>query len=58
MIYYSLSTLLLTGIRDILLITTPESENSFQDLLGDGSKFGINLTYKVQTEPKELLKHL
>ena len=52
MIYYSLSTLLLTGIRDILLITTPESENSFQDLLGDGSKFGINLTYKVQTEPK------
>ena len=52
MIYYPLSTLLLTGIRDILLITTPESENSFQDLLGDGSKFGINLTYKVQTEPK------
>ena len=52
MIYYPLSTLLLTGIRDILLITTPESENSFQDLLGDGSKFGINLTYRVQTEPK------
>lgn len=52
MIYYPLSTLLLTGIRDILLVTTPESENSFQDLLGDGSKFGINLTYRVQTEPK------
>ena len=52
MIYYPLSTLLLTGIRDMLLVTTPESENSFQDLLGDGSKFGINLTYRVQTEPK------
>lgn len=51
MIYYPLSVLMLTGIRDILLISTPEDIGSYQRLLGDGSEFGINLSYAVQPTP-------
>lgn len=51
-IYYSISVLMLAGIRDILIITTPEDNESFKRLLGDGSQFGINLQYAVQPEPK------
>src|SRR6202142_3529237 len=52
MIYYPLCTLMLAGIRDILLITTPEDLLKFQALLGDGSQFGIRLQYKVQPKPE------
>jgi len=52
MIYYPLCTLMLAGIREILLITTPEDESKFQALLGDGSQFGIYLQYKVQPKPE------
>ncbi|GAA2988772.1 glucose-1-phosphate thymidylyltransferase [Microbacterium terrae] len=54
MIYYPLSTLILAGIRDILVITTPHDADQFQRLLGDGSQFGINLTYKTQPSPDGL----
>ena len=54
MIYYPLSTLMLAGIRDILIITTPADQEQFQRLLGDGSRFGINLDYKVQPSPDGL----
>ena len=54
MIYYPLSTLMLAGIRDVLIITTPEDNESFQRLLGDGSDFGIHLSYAVQPSPDGL----
>ncbi|NAW87476.1 glucose-1-phosphate thymidylyltransferase RfbA [Photobacterium halotolerans] len=54
MIYYPLSTLMLAGVRDILIITTPEDNESFKRLLGDGSDFGINLQYAVQPSPDGL----
>ena len=51
MIYYPLSVLMLAEIRDILIITTPEDNAAFKRLLGDGSKFGINLSYEIQEKP-------
>ncbi len=54
MIYYPLSTLILAGIRDILVITTPHDAEQFQRLLGDGSQFGINLSYVQQPSPDGL----
>lgn len=54
MIYYPLSTLILAGIRDILMITTPHDAEAFQRLLGDGSKFGVSITYKTQPSPDGL----
>jgi glucose-1-phosphate thymidylyltransferase len=54
MIYYPISVLMLAGIKDILIITTPEDQDGFKRLLGDGSDFGINLTYAVQPSPDGL----
>uniref|UniRef100_A0AAU2JR92 Glucose-1-phosphate thymidylyltransferase n=1 Tax=Streptomyces sp. NBC_00049 TaxID=2903617 RepID=A0AAU2JR92_9ACTN len=52
MIYYPLSTLVMAGIREILIITTPEDQEQFQRLLGDGSQFGLDLQYAVQERPE------
>ena len=51
MVYYPLSVLMLAGLRDILVITTPNDQAAFQHLLGDGSRFGVNLRYEPQPEP-------
>ncbi|TCL07364.1 glucose-1-phosphate thymidylyltransferase RfbA [Sodalis ligni] len=54
MIYYPISVLMLAGIRDILIISTPEDIHSFQRLLGDGSRFGLNFSYEIQPSPDGL----
>ena len=54
MIYYPLSTLMLAGIREIMVITTPRDEQAFREVLGDGSRFGIELSYAVQPSPDGL----
>ena len=54
MVFYPLTVLMLTGIRDILIITTPKDQEQFQRLLGDGSQWGINLSYKIQPNPEGL----
>lgn len=54
MIYYPLSVLMLAGIQEVLIITTPEDKESFERLLGDGSQFGINLQYAIQPSPDGL----
>ncbi|WP_106816222.1 glucose-1-phosphate thymidylyltransferase RfbA [Microbacterium timonense] len=54
MIYYPLSTLMLAGIREILVITTPHDQSAFQRLLGDGSQFGVDLSFAVQASPDGL----
>ncbi|AKC40434.1 glucose-1-phosphate thymidylyltransferase [Mycolicibacterium phlei] len=54
LVYYPLSTLIMAGVRDILVITTPSDAPAFERLLGDGSAFGINLTYAVQPKPEGL----
>jgi len=54
MIYYPLSILMLAGIREVLIITTPEDNSNFQKLLGDGSQLGMRFEYKVQEVPNGL----
>jgi glucose-1-phosphate thymidylyltransferase len=58
MIYYPLSTLMLTGLREILLITTPHDQEAFKRLLGDGSQLGMEITYVVQDQPNGLAEAL
>src|SRR5579862_6896932 len=52
MVYYPLCTLMLAGVRDILVISTPDDVPKFQTLLGDGSQYGIRLQYKMQPKPE------
>ena len=54
MVYYPLTTLMQAGIKDVLIITTPEDQSQFQRLLGDGSQWGINLAYEIQPSPDGL----
>lgn len=54
MVYYPISTLMLAGIRDIMIITTPEDQSAFRRLLGDGSRFGVRFVYEVQPKPEGL----
>ncbi|EPJ6123022.1 sugar nucleotidyltransferase, partial [Klebsiella aerogenes] len=54
MIFYPVSVLMLAGIRDILIITTPDDMPAFQRLLGDGSRFGVNFSYAIQPSPDGL----
>jgi glucose-1-phosphate thymidylyltransferase len=54
MIYYPMSMLMLSGIRDILIISTPSDTPRFKDLFGDGSKIGLNISYKIQPSPDGL----
>ena len=58
LIYYPLSTLMLAGVRDVLVITTPDDSKSFQNLLGDGSDFGLSISYSVQDRPNGLAEAL
>ena len=55
MVYYPLSVLMLAGIKEILIITTPNDIDNFKKLLGNGSRFGVNLTYKIQEKLKVLI---
>ena len=54
MIYYPIATLMLAGIREIILITTPKDKNKFEDLLGDGQQFGVKFHYQIQEKPEGL----
>ena len=58
MIYYSISTLMLAGIKNILIITTPEDSDSFKNLLGDGSDWGINILFAIQPKPEGIAQAL
>jgi glucose-1-phosphate thymidylyltransferase len=58
MVYYPLSTLMLTGLREILLITTPHDQDAFRRLLGDGSQLGLEISYVVQDQPNGLAQAL
>lgn len=58
LIYYPLSALMLAGVRDILVVTRPEDEPAFRNLLGDGERFGVRFSYKVQLQPKGIAQAL